>query len=221
MSYGKIFKNGTLTQNPTFVQVIGMCPTLAVTTTAFNGLGMGLATTLTIFITSFIISCLKAMIPEKAKIPAMIVIIASTVSVIIMIIQAYLPALNDALGIFLPLIVVNCLVLGRGEAFAFKNKPIPSAIDGLSMGLGFTLGLTLLSSVREIIGSGTFLAGTDFMITLPEAFPRTLIFVLPPGAFIALGLLMVLVRKIGMLNKERAERAKILASGAPSVEVPA
>ena len=219
MSYSKTMKGGLITQNPIFVQAIGMCPTLAVTTTAFNGLGMGLATTAVVTITNIIISLLRGVIPEKAKIPAMIAIIATTVTLVMMIVQAYMPALNDALGIFLPLIVVNCLVLGRAEAFAFKNKPLPSAVDGIAMGLGFALALTLLASVREIIGSGTFLAGTDFMLTLPEAFPRTLILVLPPGAFIVLAILMVAVRKIGMIRKDRAERAELLASGATSVDV--
>ena len=208
MSLGKTLKNGIISENPTFVQVIAMCPTLAVTTTMFNGAGMGMAVVATLILTNVMISMFRKVIPDKARIPAMIVIIAAIVTMIQMAVQAFMPALDDALGIFIPLIVVNCLILGRGEGFAIKNNMGRSAIDGLGMGLGFAMSLTILATVREIIGGGTLFSGTGFEIMLyPEQF-RTLIVILPPGAFITLGLLMAGLKKFAAVRKAKAEKVK-------------
>lgn len=194
----QIFSKGLLKENPTFVLILGMCPTLGVTTSAFNGLGMGLATMFVIVISNVIISIVKNLIPDNVHIPAYIVIIASIVTIIQLLMQAYLPTLYSALGLFIPLIVVNCIVLGRVEAFACKNSVFDSALDGLGMGTGFTLALTVLGLIRELLGSGSafgfkFIQG-DGIIG----------FVLAPGAFIVLGLLIaasrLLTKKI--YNKE-------------------
>ncbi len=185
-----IIKNGILLDNPVFVQVIGMCPTLAVTTSATNGLGMGLTTTAVLICSNFIISLIKSFVPDKVRIPAYVIVIASFVTLIGFILQAYLPALNASLGIFIPLIVVNCLILARAEAFASKNSPIAAVVDGIGMGLGFTLGLTVIGMIRELLGNGTIFGLT----ILPEAIPRTIIMILPPGAFITLGCLMALIK---------------------------
>ena len=187
-------KRGIVSENPIFVQAIAMCPTLAVTNTVFNGAGMGLATASVLILTNVLISIFRGMIPDKARIPCLVVIIAGAVTAVNLLIEAYIPVLHENLGIFLPLIAVNCIILARGESFAFKNNPLRSAVDGLGMGLGFTLALTLLSAVREIFGSGTLFAGLPFAVALPEAFPRTLLFILPPGAFLTLGLLMAGLR---------------------------
>lgn len=205
MSTIKTLKNGIISENPTFVQVLGMCPTLAVTTSVFNGMGMGLATAATLVISNIIVALVRGIIPIKARVPGLIVIIASVVIVIQMMVAAYLPALDDALGIFLPLIVVNCIVLGRAEAFAIKNGPLKSAVDGLGMGLGFAISLTMLSAFRELLGSGSLLGFT----VLPEVFPRTLLFVLPPGAFLILGILMASIRKYASVKRERAVVATV------------
>ena len=154
---GKIaerLKNGIITENPTFVQMLGMCPTLAVTSSAINGLGMGLTTMVILTMSNFMISLLRKLIPDKVRIPAYIVIIASFVTIVQFLLQAYIPSLNDSLGIFIPLIVVNCIILGRAESYASKNPVIPSIFDGIGMGLGFTVGLTCIGAVREILGSG-------------------------------------------------------------------
>ncbi len=185
-----ILKNGILLDNPTFVQVIGMCPTLAVTTSAVNGLGMGLTTTAVLICSNFIISLIKSFVPAEVRIPAFVIVIASFVTLIGFILQAYLPALNASLGIFIPLIVVNCLILARAEAFASKNSPVAAIFDGLGMGLGFTLGLTIIGIIREILGNGTIFGLT----VIPEAIPRTIIMILTPGAFITLGCLMALIK---------------------------
>jgi len=216
MSSGSLIKKGVITENPTFVQAIGMCPTLAVTTTAFNGIGMGLAVTAILIMTNFCCSLLRNFIPDKVRIPILIIVIASAVTVVQMLIAAFLPELNAALGIFLSLIVVNCLVMARAEGFAIKNRPIKSAVDGLGQGLGYALSLTVLASIREIIGSGTLFAGTNFVMTLPEAFPRTLMIVLPPGAFITLGLLMAALKKIEAIRKERTEAGKLNLKAQPA-----
>ncbi|MBO4740453.1 MAG: electron transport complex subunit E [Bacteroidales bacterium] len=184
---GTIAKNGLIKENPTFVLVLGMCPTLGVTTSAINGMGMGLATTFVLIMSNIVISCLKSVIPDKVRIPAFIVIIATFVTMLAMVMEAYVPALFEALGLFIPLIVVNCIVLARAESFASKNNPLLSLFDGLFMGLGFTLALTLLGLLREILGSGSafgykFIEG-DAM----------LLFVLAPGGFIGLGLLSAIV----------------------------
>lgn len=179
-------KNGIFKENPVFVQIMGMCPTLAVTTSALNGLAMGLATTAVLIMSNLFISILKGIIPSKVRIPAYIVVIASFVTIIQFLLEAYLPSLNNALGIFIPLIVVNCLILARAEGFASKNNPIASIFDGIGMGLGFTLGLFVLGSIRELIGTGGI-----FGIEIWARFiPDTIIFILPPGAFLTLGFIL-------------------------------
>ncbi len=184
----KKFTNGILKENPIFVQLLGMCPTLAVTTSAENGLGMGLATTAVLAASNVVISMLRKFIPGKVRIPAFIVVIASFVTIIGMILEGYFVDLYQALGLFIPLIVVNCIILARAESFAFKNNVFNSLLDGMGMGLGFTLALILLGSVREILG-----AGSIFGITLfGEAFKPALIMILPPGAFLALGILLAI-----------------------------
>ncbi|MCT4632166.1 MAG: electron transport complex subunit E [Firmicutes bacterium] len=184
----KNFTNGLIKDNPIFVQMLGMCPTLAVTTSAINGMGMGLATTAVLVSANIVISLLKSVIPSKIRIPAFIVIIASFVTIIGMVMEGYLPSLFKALGLFIPLIVVNCLILARAEAFAFKNGVMPSLLDGVGMGLGFTLALTILGAVREIFGAGSVFGFTLF----GAAYKPALIMILPPGAFLALGLLLAL-----------------------------
>ena len=186
----KVFLNGFINENPTFVLILGMCPTLATTSSAINGLSMGLATTFVLFGSNVVISLLKNIIPDNVRIPAYVVVIATFVSVVEMSMQAYLPALYDSLGIFIPLIVVNCIVLGRAEAFAAKNSVFKSSLDGLGMGLGFSMALTMLGTIREVLGTGK-----AFGITLfPDKYGM-LIFVLAPGAFIALGYLIAIMNK--------------------------
>ncbi|OIP83771.1 MAG: electron transport complex subunit RsxE [Porphyromonadaceae bacterium CG2_30_38_12] len=187
----KVFLNGFINENPTFVLILGMCPTLATTSSAINGLSMGLATTFVLFGSNVVISMLKKIIPDNVRIPAYVVVIATFVSVVQMSMQAYLPALYESLGIFIPLIVVNCIVLGRAEAFAAKNTVFKSALDGLGMGLGFSMALTMLGSIREILGTGKAFGYTLF----PDKYGM-LIFVLAPGAFIALGYLIALMSKL-------------------------
>ncbi|MDR1914350.1 MAG: electron transport complex subunit E [Clostridiales bacterium] len=182
----KILRNGLLEENPIFVQAIGMCPTLAVTTSAINGLGMGIASTMVLTFSNLVISLLRNFIPATVRIPAFVVVISTFVTIVQFLLQAYLPSLNAALGIFIPLIVVNCIILARAEAFASKNNVVASALDGIGMGLGFTSALFIIGCVRELIGAGSLF---DIAI-LPEFFPRTIIMILPPGAFITLGALM-------------------------------
>ncbi|MGL5507568.1 MAG: electron transport complex subunit RsxE [Paraclostridium sp.] len=192
MRLGKIIKNGLIDENPVLVQVMGMCPTLAVTTSAINGLGMGLSTTAVLVCANVVISMMRKFIPSKIRIPAFIVVIATFVTMIGMLLKAYIPSLDAALGLFIPLIVVNCLILGRAESFASKNKPIESAADGLGMGLGFALSLTVLGSIREILGNGSL-----FGISLFGAsFEPALLFILPPGAFLTLGFLLAGFNKL-------------------------
>ncbi|KXL54042.1 electron transport complex subunit RnfE [Anaerotignum neopropionicum] len=198
----KLIKNGLIDENPTFVQVIGMCPTLAVTSSFFNGVGMGLSTTAVLICANLFVSLLRKVIPDKVRIPCFIVVIATFVTIIEFMLKAYLPALNASLGLFIPLIVVNCLILARAEAFASKNGPIASVFDGIGMGLGFTLGLGTLGLVREIIGAGTLFSSLPFEIILPAAFPRTLLFVMAPGAFFTLGCLMAALNYFR--NKKKA-----------------
>ena len=191
----KIIKNGIIDENPTFIQVIGMCPTLAVTSSAINGIGMGLSTTAVLVFENIFVSLLRKVIPDTVRIPCCIVVIATFVTIIEFALKAYLPALNASLGLYIPLIVVNCLILARAEAFASKKGPFASACDGIGMGLGFTLALGCMGLIREFIG-----AGTAFDITvLPEAFPRTLLFVMAPGAFFTLACMMAVLNK--MRNK--------------------
>lgn len=197
MSVFKTFKNGITKDNPIFVQLLGMCPTLAVTTSAENGLGMGLAATAVLIGSNLVISILRKVIPDKIRIPAFIVIIATFVTMIEMFMHAYASALYKQLGLFIPLIVVNCIILGRAESFASKNKPVPSIADGLGMGLGFALALTILGSVRELLGAGSIFGHA----ILGASYKPALIMILPPGAFLALGLL------IGLLNVIKAKKA--------------
>ncbi len=187
----KILMNGIVKENPTFVLLLGMCPTLGTTSSAINGMGMGLATMFVLICSNVVISLIKKLVPDMVRIPIFIVVIASFVTVLQMMMQAYVPALYATLGLFIPLIVVNCILLGRAEAFAAKNNPLASFFDGLGMGLGFTIALTLLGGVREFLGTGKF-----FNITImPEEYGM-LIFVLAPGAFIVLGYLIALVNRL-------------------------
>lgn len=191
MNNFKVLMNGIIKENPTFVLLLGMCPTLGTTSSAFNGMSMGLATTAVLVFSNLIISLIKNLIPDMVRIPSFIVVIASLVTILQMVLQAYVPAVYASLGLFIPLIVVNCVILGRAEAFAAKNGPVSSIFDGLGMGLGFTLGLTLLGATREFLGTGKIF---DFSI-FPEDYGM-LLFVLAPGAFIALGYLIAIVNKI-------------------------
>ena len=186
--------NGLIKENPTFVLMLGMCPTLAVTTSAVNGLGMGLTTTAVLILSNIMISLLRKVIPDGVRIPAFIVIIASFVTIVELLLKAYIPSLYDSLGLYIPLIVVNCIILGRAEAYASKNMVIYSAFDGLGMGLGFTLGLTCIGLIRELIGTGSVF-GVGIM---PESYEPLTIFILAPGAFLVLAFLVALMNKIKM-----------------------
>ena len=191
MNYANIIKNGIVKDNPTFVLMLGMCPTLATTTSAINGLSMGLATMVVLICTNFVISLLKNLTPDKVRIPVFIVVIAAFVTILKLVIKAFLPDIDKALGLFIPLIVVNCIILGRAEAFAAKNSPVASLFDGIGIGLGFTLALTLLGILRELLGAGSIFGLT----LLPETY-NILLFILPPGAFITLGFLIAIVNKL-------------------------
>lgn len=184
--------NGLIKENPTFVLALGMCPTLAVTSSAMNGLGMGLTTAAVLVLSNAFISLLRNIIPDSVRIPAFIVIIASLVTVVQLLLEGYLPFLNDALGIYIPLIVVNCIILGRAESYAYNNKVIPSFFDGLGMGLGFSFALTCIGAVREIVGAGELFG---YRI-LPDSFVPASIFVMAPGAFFVLAMLTAAQNKI-------------------------
>ena len=199
-----ILTKGFFRENPTLILVLGCCPTLAVTTSVTNALGMGAATTFVLLMSNMLISALKNIIPDKVRIPSYIVIIATFVSMIDLLIQGFLPSLSASLGVFIPLIVVNCIVLGRAEAFANKNTVFDSLLDGLGMGIGFTIALTLIGGIREILGSGSFL-GYQF---IPSEY-NMLIFVLAPGAFIVFGFVMAAVR---FLVNKREEKKKHCAA---------
>ena len=188
----KIFMNGIIDENPTFRMVLGMCPTLAITTAAINGIGMGMATTFVLVFSNLVISLLRKAIPDQIRIPAFIVVIATFVTIVQLIIKAFFPGLDASLGVFIPLIVVNCIIFGRAEAFAFKNKPVPAIVDGLGMGLGFTISITLISCVRELLGAGA-LFGTQVM---PAGYMPMDLLVKPAGGFIVLGLMMALMNKM-------------------------
>ena len=196
MNNFKVLMNGIIKENPTFVLLLGMCPTLGTTSSAINGMSMGLATMFVLILSNIVISAIAAYIPDKVRIPAYIVVIATFVTLLQFIMQAYVPDIYETLGLFIPLIVVNCIVLGRAEAFANKNSIVDSALDGIGIGLGFTCSLTVLGLVREILGSGSafgfkFIAGDGILA-----------FVLAPGAFLALGYLIVIFRK---LTSKKAE----------------
>ena len=186
----QLITRGILKENPTFVLILGMCPTLGVTSTAINGMGMGVATMAVLILSNMAISLIKNLIPSKVRIPAFIVVIASFVTIIEMLMKAYIPALDASLGVFIPLIVVNCIILGRAEAFASKNGVLDSALDGVGIGLGFTLSLTAIGAVREVLGSGAIFGVTFASDVMP------LLFILAPGGFLVLGYLMVVFNKI-------------------------
>jgi electron transport complex protein RnfE len=192
VNFGKVFMNGIINENPTFRLLIGMCPVLAITTAAINGVGMGLATTGVLVGSNAVISLLKKVIPSKIRIPAYVVVIASFVTIIGMLLKAYVPALDKSLGLFIPLIVVNCIILARAESFASKSSLVDSIADGLGMGLGFTIALTIIASIRELLGAGSIF-GVPIM---GAAYEPAIMMILPPGAFITLGLLIGLINKL-------------------------
>ena len=205
MDIKKQFKDGLLTQNPVLVQLLGMCSTMAITTTLFNGLGMGLSVTLILICSNVVTSLLRKVIPAKIRIAAYVVVIAGFVTIVDLLMQAYLPSLSESLGIFIPLIVVNCIILGRAEAFASKNSVAASALDGVFQGLGYTIVLVIMCIVRELLGSGTFgggILGADGagIRVLPEQFPAMMM-ILPVGGFLTLGVLIAVVQYF--LNKSK------------------
>lgn len=187
----KILINGIIKENPVFVLLLGMCPTLGTTTSAINGMSMGLATMFVLICSNVVVSLIKSLTPDKVRIPVFIVIIASFVTLLQMCLKAYLPEINKSLGLFIPLIVVNCIILGRAEAFACKNGALQSCLDGIGIGLGFTLALTILGAVRELLGAGSIFG----FLLMPETY-NILLFVLPPGAFISLGFVIAIVNKL-------------------------
>ena len=190
--------NGLIKENPTFVLTLGMCPTLAVTTSAINGIGMGLSSTVVLVMSNLLISLLRKVIPDGVRMPAFIVIVASFVTVVQFLMQGYLPSLYDSLGIYIPLIVVNCIILGRAEAYASKNPAIPSAFDGLGMGLGFTCAITILGAIRELIGAGTILStGSSALVDFTNyGFTPASIFILAPGEFFVLAMCIAVMNRI-------------------------
>lgn len=199
MKLSETFNNGLIKENPIFVQLVGMCSTLAVTTSAKNGLAMGLAVTGVLVGSNLVISLIRNVIPDKIRIPSFIVVIATFVTIIEMFMKAYAPALYSALGLFIPLIVVNCIIFARAESFASKNKPIPAIVDGLGMGLGYTVALIILASIRELLGAGT-LFGHQIM---GAGYQPVLIAIMPPGAFIILGILIGIFNKVRINNEEK------------------
>ena len=203
--YIKQIFNGIVTENPTFVLMLGMCPTLATTTSATNGMGMGLTTTAVLIFSNMIISALRNIIPDKVRVPSYIVIVASLVTVVQFLLEGFVPSLNESLGLYIPLIVVNCIILGRAEAFAGKNNVLLSLCDGIGMGLGFTVGLTLLGAFREILGAGQIFGVT----VMPASYEPITIFILAPGAFFVLAILVAIQNKvrISKRNKKSKEAA--------------
>ena len=198
--------NGMVKENPTFVLMLGMCPTLAVTTSAINGIGMGLTTTVILALSNLMISMLRKIIPDGVRVPAFIVVVASFVTIVQFLLEAYIPSLNDSLGLYIPLIVVNCIILGRADAYASKNPPAASLFDGIGMGLGFTIGLTSIGIIRELIGVGTIFG---FQI-LPESYEPVSIFVMAPGAFFVLAFLTAVQNRVKMnLAKKGKDTSKI------------
>lgn len=203
-SVRSVFMNGILNENPTFRLLLGMCPTLAVSTAASQGVGMGLSTTFVLVFSNLVISLLRNIIPDKVRIPSFVVVIATFVTIVDLIIKAFLPSLSSSLGIYIPLIVVNCIIFARAESFAFKNPVIPSIADGLGMGIGFTCSMTILSSVREIIGKGTWFG----MQVMPVGYQPMSIVVAPTGGFITLGIMILIVNAIvKSIGKRKAAKA--------------
>lgn len=200
--------NGIIKENPTFVLILGMCPTLAVTSSLVNGAGMGLSTMAVLVLSNMVISMLRNIIPNGVRVPAFIVIVASFVTILQFLLEAYLPSLNSALGIYIPLIVVNCIILGRAEAFASKNPPLLSMMDGIGIGLGFTLALTCIGLVREILGSGT-----AFSVPLPFSFEPITIFVMAPGAFFVLAFLTAIQNKLKLPSATNTKESSLKCGG--------
>ena len=208
-SISKQFKEGIITNNPTFVQLLGMCPTLATTTSVINAIGMGAAVTAVLTFSNLFISLVRRIVPKQIRIASYIVIISGFVTAVELIIKAFFPAIDAALGLFIPLIVVNCIILARAEAFASKNKPIPSMIDGVATGIGFTFALTCLAFVRELLGTGTLFAAADGsggIRVLGDWYPSASIFLLPSGAFLTLGFIIALVQKITSVAEEKQKK---------------
>ena len=203
--------NGIIKENPTLVLTLGMCPTLAVTTSAINGIGMGLSTTAVLMFSNLVISLLRNFIPDRVRIPGYIVVIASLVTIVQFLLQAYVPSVNDSLGVYIPLIVVNCIILGRAESFASKNKVLPSILDGLGMGIGFTVTLLLMGSIREILGNGTWFG---MVINNGSIIQPMLILILPPGGFFVFGMLVALANKLA--EKKGKEPAKLGCAACPA-----
>ena len=201
MKKANIVLNGILKENPALRLVLGTCPTLAVTTLAMNGLGMGLSATFVLIFSGIAISALRNVIPSKVRLPAYITIIATFVTILMLLVRAYLPALNSSLGVYLPLIVVNCIILGRAEMFASKNKVFDSALDGLGMGLGFTLTLVLMGTIREVLGNGTF-----FGLNLHLPIPPMIVFITPPGGFFVYGILMAVAAYLDLRKNKKKDK---------------
>ncbi len=206
---GERLYNGLVKENPTFVLMLGMCPTLAVTTSAMNGLGMGLTTMVVLALSNLIISLLRGIIPNRVRIPAFIVIIASFVTAVQLLLQAYIPALNKSLGVYIPLIVVNCIILGRAESYAYSNPAIPSLFDGIGMGLGFTFALTCIGAVRELLGAGEIFG----LALMPDSFVPIRIFGQAPGAFFVLAALVALQNYVKDARKKAGKSYEKIGSG--------
>lgn len=204
--------NGIVKENPTFVLMLGMCPTLAVTTSAINGLGMGLTTMVVLALSNVFISLLRHIIPDKVRIPAFIVIIASFVTMVELLLQGFIPFLYDALGIYIPLIVVNCIILGRAEAYAYKNPVIPSLFDGIGMGLGFSVALTCIGAVRELLGAGEIFG----IHVMPDSFVPVSIFIMAPGAFFVLAALTAIQNKVKIIGERKGKDMSKIQSGCNS-----
>ena len=207
--YTERLYNGLIKENPTFVLMLGMCPTLAVTTSAINGVGMGLSTTVVLVLSNMLISMLRKIIPDSVRMPAFIVVVASFVTIVQFLLEGFVPSLYDSLGLYIPLIVVNCIILGRAESYASKNGPIESIFDGIGMGLGFTMGLTIIGLIREILGAGTFF-GLPFLSAIKGFTPIT-IFIMAPGAFLVLAFL---VAGMNIIRKKMEAKGKPLAEPA-------
>lgn len=201
--------NGIIKENPTFVLLLGMCPTLAVTTSAINGLGMGLTTMVVLAFSNLLISALRKIIPSKIRIPAFIVIIASFVTIVELLLEAYIPMLYKSLGLYIPLIVVNCIILGRAEAYAYSHKPLPSLFDGIGMGMGFTFALTIIGSLRELLGAGTIFSTR----VMPNGYVPVSIFIMAPGAFFVLAMLTAIQNKVKEIGEKKGKDMSLIQSG--------
>ena len=201
--------NGIIKENPTFVLMLGMCPTLAITTSATNGIGMGLTTTVILAASNLMISLLRNFIPDRVRMPAFIVVVASFVTVVQLLLQGFIPSLYDSLGIYIPLIVVNCIILGRAEAYASKNKPIASLFDGIGMGLGFTIALTMIGAVRELLGAGQIFG----MTVMPSGYVPVSIFIMAPGAFFVLAMLTAIQNQVKINGEKKGKDMSKVGSG--------